>query len=136
MLVQYSDFTTLHFTTLRVNITWPGSGESLRKRGLSCDVYWGRSGVETSLWMNKQRSIWELARLNFPDIACYAIQALAACQRVLKATEGVLLHNVFAWFTHLSRSVGPFWFITYATNDSRSHPYQDRTKQDFSKFRR
>jgi len=110
MLVQYSNF-----TTLRVNIRWPGTGEPLRKRGLSCDVYCSRSGVETSLWMNKQHSIWELARLNFPDIACYAIQTLAACQIVLKATEGVLLHNVFTWFAHLSRYVGPFWFILLRT---------------------
>jgi len=106
MFVQYNDF-----TTLRVNIRWPVTGEPLRKRGLSCDVYCSRSGVETSLWMDKQHSIWELARLNLPDIACYAIQTLAACQRVLKATKGVLLHTVSAWFTHLSRSVGPFWFI-------------------------
>jgi hypothetical protein len=56
-------------------------------------------------------SIWELARLNFPDIACYAIPTLAACQIVLKATEGVFLHNLLAWSTHLSRFVGPFWFI-------------------------
>lgn len=124
MLVQYSDF-----PTLRINRRWPGTGEPLRKRGLSCDVYCSRSGVETSFRMNKQHSIWELARLNFPDIACYAIPTLAACQIVLKATEGVFLHNVFAWFTHLSRSLGPFWFIlTRQTTVAETHIGTEQSK--------
>ena len=84
--------------------------------------------------MNKQRSIWELARLNFPDIACYAIPTLAACQIVLKATEGVFLHNVFAWFTHLSGSAGPFWFVLMGEKtvaDTHTKTEQSKTLASF-----
>jgi hypothetical protein len=51
-------------------------------------------------------SIWELARLNFRDIACYSTPTLAPCQIVPKATEGVL-HGLLNWFPHLSHFVGP-----------------------------
>jgi hypothetical protein len=76
-------------------------------------------------------SICELARLNFPDIACYAIPTLAARQIVSKATEGVFLHNVFAWFTRLSCFIGPYWFILLRGTTVAAHPYQDGTKQGF-----
>ena len=88
----------------------PGTGEPIGSA--DCHVTYCDA---VPVWdvLKDVHSIWELARWSFPGIACYAILTLAACQIVSKATEGVFLHNIFPWSSHLSRSVCPVLLMLY-----------------------